>query len=167
VHIAAELGKHLVETDADGNGDSQLLPGTPAQLRGNFHAAQWVVRHIQPAFVQAEGFDLVGVFAVEPAHHLGKMDVLVAVWGEKDQIGAFLLGFPQRFACFYAAALGCIAFCQHDTVPLRGIATYSDGLSAQLRIEYAFDRCVKIVTVAVQDCSHVRLRKRTNVLLLL
>ena len=163
VQIAAQLGKHLVEAYAHGNGDAQLLAGAAAQLGCNLHARARMIAYIQPAFIQAEGFYLAGILGVHGAHAARIVYVFFAVRRQQNQAGALFKRAADGFARAHAALLGRVALGQDGAVALLGIAAYRYGLVAQAGIAGALHRGIKAVAVAVQDRSHNFLTLRTFV----
>ena len=63
---------------------------------------------IQPAFVQAKGFNLVSIVLIDFSGHLAEADVFPHIWRQYYQMGTMLPGLPDSHTGFDAIGLGNI-----------------------------------------------------------
>ena len=159
--VAAQLGKRLVERDADGDRQPRLLLHDTAQLVRNFRPGaeeQTAARYVQPAFVDAERLYLIGVAQIDFIDKAGVFDILLTVRRGEDEVRTFPPGLPDRLSSLHAEFLGFLIFGQHNSVPAVRIAAYGHRYIAVFRMEQALHRGIESVAVAVQDDPVVHLK---------
>ena len=152
--VAAQLGKYLIKGDPHRNGHSQFLPHLPAQAFGNLPPAaeqQGAAGHIQPAFIDAEGLDAVGVPGVDGTGCPGYLIVALVVGRHHHQFRTFLPGLPEGFRCLDAELLCQLVFGKHDAMPVLLRTAHCHGHFPQPGIVPAFHRRIEIIEVTVQD----------------
>ena len=154
-HVAAQLGKNLVERDTHTDGETSLfLHGAP-DLVGDGPAVPTEEVHgagnVQPALVDAKGLHQIGVPLIDGVDPLGPQPVLVVVGGEEDEIGAFPPGLPDGLRRLDLEFLGRLVLGQDDAVAALRVAAHRHRLVLQLRLVPQLHRGVKAVEVAVQD----------------
>ena len=115
--------------------------------------------HIEPAFIDAERLDEIGVFAVNGVDLLRIFIVKLMMRRQQNETGALLPGLINGFCRFYAAALGRFVFGKNDAVALRGITADRDGKLPQFRPAQKLAGGIEAVAVAMQNdaihCVHL------------
>ena len=154
LHIAAELGKNLVETDANRSSQPQFVADPAADFIGDLLPGQPLAASaadVEPGLVEPERLDLVGVVAVDGAHLVRKMQVKLEIWPHNRQVRTFSPGLPERFPGDDAEGLGRIVLGQHDAVAQLRIAANNDRNPAECRVVQAFDRRIEIIQIGMQN----------------
>ena len=153
--VAAQLGEDLVEADAHGDGQPQLLPQTLAQLVGDGFAVAAEQVHaagnVQPAFVDAEGLHQISVLAVDGVDLLAVLPVQAVVGRQGNEVGRLLSGLPDGLRRFHTQLLGGLVFGQYDAVAGFRVAAHRHGNVPQRRIAQKLHRREKAVQIAMQD----------------
>ena len=158
--VTAQLGKDLVEADAHGEGQSQLLPDGPADVirDGLGIPAEEVsaASEVQPALVDAEGLHKVGVAGIDAVDGPGVEAVLVMVGRQEVEVRTFAPGLPDGLCRLNAAGLGRLVLRENDAVPGVGVAADGHRHRPELRTAQKLHRGEEAVEVAVQnDPVHV------------
>ncbi len=73
------------------------------------------------------------------------------VGGEKDQIGALLLGLPDGLRRLDLKGFGGLIFGQDDAMTAGRVAAHRHGQVAQLRVGQQLHRGVEAVQIAVKN----------------
>ena len=147
-----QLRRDLIVGNADAGGDPQLKLDPLADLFSNTHGRTEqtdAAGHIQPAFIKAKRFDLVGVFLVNLASHLTESDILPHIGRQHHQIGTKLLRLPDGHACFDATWLCYIVGSKDDSVTGFWITADCHRLLTQFRATLTFHGCIKCVHIYV------------------
>ena len=134
---------------------------------------------VQPALVNAEGLDQVGVVLVKEIHFIGKLLIQPVVGREEDQVGALFLGLPDGLRRLDLEGLGGLVLGQNNPVAAVGVAAHRHRTVPQLRVGQQLHRGVKAVQIAVKNhpvhgrtslCGHytsARGKSQTHVLIFL
>ena len=153
--VAAQLGEHLVEGYAHGDGQSQLLPEPGAdavrQLPGVAAEQVEAAGDVQPALIDAEGLHQVGVLAVDGVDPAGVVGIQAVVGRQQYQVGTLLPGLPHRLRRLDAHFLGRLVFRQNDAVAGGGVAADGHRHVLQRRFFQQLHRREKAVQVAVEN----------------
>ena len=153
--VAAQLGEHLVEGDAHGDGQPQLLPQTAAdivrQLPGVAAEQVEAAGHVQPALIDAEGLHQIGVLPVDGVDPAGVVGVQIVVGRQEDELGTLLLGLPHRLRRLDTHLLGGLVFRQDDAVPGGGVAADGHRHILQRRLLQQLHRREKAVQITVEN----------------
>ena len=150
--VTTQLRRDLIVGNADAGGDPQLKLDPLADLFSNTHGRTEqtdAAGHIQPAFIKAKRFDLVGVFLVNLASHLTESDILTHIGRQHHQIGTKLLRLPDSHAGFDATWLCYIVGSKDDSVTGLRITADCHRLLPQFRAPLTFHRCIKCVHIYV------------------
>ena len=151
--VAAQLGKDLVEGHAHRDGQAQFLPNAAAQLVSDVLArAEEVLAagHVQPALVDAEGLDLVGILGVDGVDAAAVLAVEVSGRADEGEVRAFFERLIDGFGRLDPVLFRLFVFGQDDAVPAGRVAAHRHGHVAQLGPVDAFDRGKVVVAVTVQ-----------------
>ena len=155
--VAAQLGEDLVEADAHGDGQPQLLPQTLAQLVGDGFAVAAEQVHaagdVQPALVDAEGLHQIGILLIDGVDPPGVLPVQAVVGRQGNEVGRLLPGLPDGLRRFHAQLLGGLVLGQYDAVAGFRVAAHRHGNVPQRRIAQQLYRREKTVQITVQDHS--------------
>ena len=152
--VGAQLGKDLVEGHPHRDGQPRFLPHLPAQTVGDglpVAEERAAPRHVQPAFVDAEGLHLLGIALIDGVDHLRPAGIVLVMRRHQHQLGAFCLGFADGLRCLHAEALGQLVFGKNDPVAAFGVAAHRHGDLFELRMLELLAGGVKAVAVAMQD----------------
>lgn len=153
--VAAQLGEHLVEGHAHGDGEPHLLPQAGAdvirQLSGVVAEQVQAAGDVQPALIDAEGLHQVGILPVDGVDTAGVLGVQSVVGRQQDQVRTLLLGLPHRLRRLDAPALGGLVLGQDDAVAGGGIAADGHRHLPQCRLVQQLHRGEKAVEVAVEN----------------
>ena len=158
--VAAQLGKDLVEADAHGEGQPQLLPDRPADLIGDGPGVPaeevGAAGKVQPALIDAEGLHEVRISGIDVVDGPGVEAVLVMVGRQEVEVRTFAPGLPDGLRRLNAAGLGRLVLRENDAVPGVGVAADGHRHRPELRTAQKLHRGEEAVEVAVQnDPVHV------------
>ena len=157
-----ELGKYLIKGYAHRDRQSQLAADAVAQRvrQGARVSAEQMERvgHVQPALVDAEGLDEVGILIVDRVDAAGIVLVQGVMRRQQDEGGTFFLRLPDRLGGLDAEGLSALVLGEDDAVALLGVAADRDGHVPQLRTAEQLHAGKKAVEVTVQDHALHRVR---------
>ena len=131
-HVAAQLGKDLVEGDAHRDGEALLPADHRPELVCNIPCVTAEEVHgagdVQPALVDAEGLYQIGIALINGVDPSGDPAVLLMVGGKENEAGTLFPGLPDGLRRFDLEAFGRFVFCQDNAVPALRISAYGHRL---------------------------------------
>ena len=154
--VAAELGNGLIEGDADRDGQSGLAADALTQGIGDvLPAPEQLLRagHVQPALIDAERLDKIGVLAVDGVDLARIAHVEVMVRAHEHEVRAFLLRLIDRLRRGDALPLGKLVFGEDDAVAFLGFAADRHRNVSQGGVQHCLDRRKKSIQIRMQHHS--------------
>ena len=155
--VGGELGEHFIEADPHRNGEAELRFDGGADAFGDlFSAAEdGTAGDVKPAFVHAEGLDLIGEAGVDLPARPRIAGVFRKARRTDDEAGALALRLPDDVARLDAARLRLFALGKNDAVAKFGVAADGDGLAGKFGEQFALDGGVKVVEIGMEN-DHIR-----------
>ena len=107
--------------------------------------------HIQPAFVNAEGFAQIGVLSVDLLYATGEVQIYVHARRDDHHFGAELPRLPQRHAGLDPGALAGLVLRKDDAVAILHAAADGQRDAVQFRAKGVLNAGIAGVDIGMQN----------------
>ena len=154
--VAAELGNGFVEGDTDRHGEPGLAADALTQKIGDvLPAPEQLLRagHIQPALVDAERLDKVGILTVNGVDLARIAHIEVVMRAHKHEVRALFLRLVDGLRGDDALPLGKLVFGEDDAVAFLRLAADRHRDIPQRGVQHRLDRRKKSIQVRMQHHS--------------
>ena len=112
------------------------------------------VGQVDPVFIQAKGFHLVGVLVINLPRQAGKAQVLFVIRRHQHQSRRFLFCLPYSLAGGNPQLFGNHVLGKNDAMAIFRITRHGNGNVPDFRPIQTFDRCIEIIHVNMEYRTH-------------
>ena len=152
--IAAELCKHFIERNADGNRDAQFLAHARLYKARKPHGPaghRRVGGNVKPGFIEAKRLHAIGILRIDRAHFSRKALIKPVVRFEDHKLRAFGERLMDRLRRFDAKALRFLIFSKDNAVAHFNIPAHGDGPAPKLGAVHELDARITAVDIDMQN----------------